>query len=206
MLEAFTIPVQFLKGVGPRRAEALAAAGVVEARDLLWYLPRRYLDRSTVTPIGRIREAAGPVTIVAEVRSARSVERGRGKSRFELRVGDSTGTIDCVWFRSLGWIKNVFRAGDRVAFHGRPQEYGGRYSLIHPDFDRLDADTAALDTGRIIPLYPGGAAFERVGLNSRAFRRIIYHVFKEHGLKMPEVLPEEIRTRRGLLDGRVALR
>ena len=206
MLDVLTTPIQFVKGVGPRRGEVLASAGVLEARDLLWYLPRRYLDRSTITPIGRIGRDASPVTIVAEVRSAREVTRGRGRGRYELRVADPTGAIDCVWFRSLAWIRTVFKPGERVAFHGKPQAYGGRYSLVHPDFDKLDSDSAALDTGRIIPLYPGGAALDRVGLNSRSFRRIIYHFFKEHGLEIPEILPEAIRAQYGLIDGRVALR
>ena len=205
-LQALSTPIQFVKGVGPRRGEVLQAAGVEDARDLLWYLPRRYLDRSTVVPIGRIQDTSAPITIVGEVRSSRLVERGRGRGRFELRVADASGSIDCVWFRSLAWIKTVFKLGERVAFHGKPQEYGGRFSLIHPDFDKLDAETAALDTGRIIPLYPGGAALDRVGLNSRSFRRIIYHFFKERGLEIPEILPESVRERHHLMEGRVALR
>lgn len=206
MLDAFATPIKYVKGIGPRRGEALAEVGVLDARDLLWYLPRRYLDRSTITRIGSIQRGSPPVTIVAEVKSARQVDRGRGKSRYELRVADASGTITCVWFRSLGWIRKVFQPGERVAFHGKPQEYGGRFSLIHPDFDKLDAETAALDTGRIIPLYAGGAAFDRVGINSRSLRRVIYQFIREHGLQIPEVLPEQVRTQYGLMEGRVALR
>src|SRR5690606_30948925 len=86
------------------------------------------------------------------------------------------------------------------------QQFGRQFSFTHPDFDRLDDEGPSLDTGRIIPLYPGGAALDKVGLNSRVFRHIIYQLFKEHGLRLQELLPPWLVERYGLLDGRVALR
>jgi ATP-dependent DNA helicase RecG len=130
---------------------------------------------------------------------------GRRK-RFEVVVGDSGGQMRCVWFNSLRWISTVFEKGDKVAFHGQPQRYGRSFSMVHPDFDKLGEESTALDTGRIISLYPGGAKFQRVGLSSRAFRRIIHTLFKEHGLEIPEILPGSIREAAGLMEGNVALR
>ena len=195
---------QFLPGVGPRRADVMAEQGISTIRDLLQYYPRRYLDRSRITPIARINEAESGVTVVAQVTSARTIE-GR-KRRFEVTLTDDSGTTKAVWFHSLRWIERTLKRGMRLALHGRPQEFRGRYSFTHPDFDLLDNDGAALDTGRIVALYPGGAALERVGLNSRAFRRIIYTLIKERGLELPEILPESLRNRFDLIDGRVALR
>src|SRR5690606_15701737 len=118
-----------------------------------------------------------------------------GRSRLELRVQDeSGGTLKCVWFRGANYLQRLFKVGDRVAFHGKPEQYGRTFSLAHPDFDRLDEATATLDTGRIIPLYPGGAALEKAGLNSRTFRRLVYGLIKAHGLAIPEVLPEWLRA------------
>jgi ATP-dependent DNA helicase RecG len=112
----------------------------------------------------------------------------------------------CVWFNSLRWISTVFEKGDKVAFHGQPQRYGRVFSMVHPDFDKLGDEGTALDTGRIISLYPGGAKFQRVGLSSRAFRRIIHGLFREHGRAIPEILPQSIREANDLMDGNVALR
>jgi ATP-dependent DNA helicase RecG len=78
--------------------------------------------------------------------------------------------------------------------------------MTHPDFDKLNDEGAILDTGRIVPLYPGGEAMSNVGLTSRSVRRILYNVFKEHGLKLKETLPEEIVAAYDLMEGRVALR
>ncbi len=199
--------IELLKGVGPRRAEPLRKAGVKTFRDLLRYYPRRYLDRSTVTPIRQLQEGIGSVTVVGTVRAKGTVPGARGKSRFELRVQDeSGGTLKCVWFRGANWIGKAFSVGDRVAFHGKAEKYGSTFSMAHPDFDRLDETSANLDTGRIIALYPGGAALEKVGLNSRAFRRLLYHLIKEHGLAIPEVLPAWVRAQYDLIPGNVALR
>ncbi|HYE95763.1 MAG TPA: ATP-dependent DNA helicase RecG [Rubricoccaceae bacterium] len=196
-----------LKGVGPRRAEPLRKCGVRTFGDLLRYYPRRYLDRSTVTPIRELAHVSGPITVVATVVAKGLVPGKNGKARFELRVQDeSGGTLKAVWFRGTQWVGRAFAVGDRVAFHGKPEQFGKQFSLAHPDFDLLDADTAALATGRIIPLYPGGAALEKVGLNSRAFRRLLYHLLKEHGTEVPEVLPEWVRAQHDLIAGNVALR
>ncbi len=198
--------VQYLPGVGPRKAAALEQTGVSTLFDLLRYFPRRYLDRSTITPIRRLDEHSGPVTVVGIVRAS-GIVPGRGRNRFELIVEDESGArLKCVWFRSSTWISKLFKNGERIAFHGKPQQFGRQFSLSHPDFDKLDEEGAALDTGRIIPLYPGGTALEKAGLTSRTFRRIIYSLFKEYGLHLSELLPEWIRSRYGLMEGRVALR
>src|SRR5690606_20416329 len=124
-----------------------------------------------------------------------------------IRVQDEGGgTLKVVWFRGTGWIGRAFQVGERVAFHGKAEKYGSTFSMAHPDLDKLDGEAAALDTGRIIPLYPGGAALEKVGLNSRTFRRLLYHLIKEHGLEIPEVLPVWLRARYDLIPGNVALR
>ncbi len=198
--------IEELKGVGKRRAEPLRKAGVKIFRDLLRYYPRRYLDRSTVTPIRQLT-AGEAVTVVGWVKAKGMVPGRGGKRRLELRVQDeSGGTLKCVWFRGATYLQRLFDTGGRFAFHGKPEQYGRTFSLAHPDFDRLDEEGAALDTGRIIPLYPGGAALDKVNLNSRTFRRLIYDLIKEHGLAIPEVLPEWVRDEYDLIPGNVALR
>ena len=197
--------IQFLKGMGERRAEVLQAVGVRTFRDLLRYYPRRYLDRSTVTPLRRLEPGLEPITVVGLVRSM-GMAMGK-RRRFELILEDeSGGRLKCVWFNRAGWIQKVFKKGARVAFHGKVQKFGQQFSMTHPDFDLLDEEGPSLDTGRIIALYPGGAALEKVGLTSRTFRRMIYHLFKAHGLEMRDAFPEWLRDNYELLDGRVALR
>ncbi|MEL6703643.1 MAG: ATP-dependent DNA helicase RecG [Bacteroidota bacterium] len=201
------VPIADLPRVGERRSAPLVKAGVKTFGDLFRFYPRRYLDRSTVTPINELVEGLNEaVTIVGRV-SAKGVVPGRGSMRLEVRFqDDSGGTLKAVWFRGAKWIGKQFDQGGLYAVHGKVEKYGRTFSMAHPDFDRLDAESAALDTGRIIPLYPGGAAFDKVNLTSRALRRHIYELFKTHGLALPEVLPDWMRKAYDLIDGRVALR
>ena len=201
------VDIARMKGIGERRAEPLYKAGVRTIGDLFRFYPRRYLDRSTVTPIRELHEGmTEAVTCVGTV-SSKAFVPGRGRGRFELRLVDESGaTLKCVWFRGAHYIGRLFQKGDRLAVHGRAEKYGSQFSIAHPDTDKLDDTAAALSTGRIIPLYPGGAALDKVGLTSRAFRRLIYHAFKTYGLALPETLPASLRERYGLIDGNVALR
>ena len=182
----------------------LKSAGVKTYADLLRYYPRRYLDRTLVVPIRRLREGMGAVTVIGTV-VAKGVVPGR-RRRLELIVEDGGGRMRCVWFNGIPWVEKIFKKGDLVAFHSVPAQYGRQFSFAHPDFDILKDEGAALDTGRIISLYPGGAAFDRVGLNSRIVRHAVYALIKEHGHAIPEILPDWIRKEADLIDGNVALR
>ncbi len=198
--------VECVQGITGRRVEVLAEAGVQTVRDLVHYYPRRYLDRSSVVAVSALRTGTSPVTVVGEVILANTV-RGRTGYRFEVVLQDEAGhAMKCVWFKSVQWISKRFAKGDRVAFHGKPQQYGGMFSMAHPDFDKLGEDSASLDTGRIIALYPGGAALASVGLTSRVFRRLL-HGFFQHNLEaLPEPLPADVCEAAALMDGATALR
>ncbi len=204
-LDAFLAPVQFLKGVGPARAEVLEAAGISTNLDLLQYYPRRYLDRSNTCTVRELATADGPATVIATVRATADIKRR--PRRFEVVCEDDEGQrFRCVWFRRVNWVSSAFASGDRVAFHGRAKMFRGQPSMSHPEFDKLDEDAPKLDTGRIIALYPGTAELQKVRLSSKAFRRIIFGLIRDHGLSFPEILPDDIRERYSLIEGRVALR
>ena len=79
--------------------------------------------------------------------------------------------MKCTWFQGIWWIRKAFDEGDRLAVHGTVEKYGRWFSMTHPDFDHLNDEGAILDTGRIVPLYPGGEGMSNVGLTSRSVRR-----------------------------------
>ncbi len=198
--------VQFVKGIGPKRAVALGEMGVENVRDLLHFYPRRYLDRTTVTPFDEIGQADGQVTIDGIVRSAAVIPSRRGR-RYEIVLEDESGrTTRCVWFRGVAWVQKTIHSGMRIAVHGKPQLYNKKWSFPHPDFDLLDADTPKLSTGRIIALYPGSESLAKAGVSSALVRRVVYNLFKDEGIRIPEIFPGWVKEKYGLIDGRVALR
>ena len=199
--------VQFLKGVGPHRARVLEEVGLATVGDLLHMVPRRYLDRTNVVPIRELRAGSDPVTVIGTVIATGTIPGRGGRRRFEVILEDEPGRrMTAVWFQGVAWISKVIEKGHRLALHGKPSRYGGTVSFSHPDFDRVDEEGPAMETGRIIGLYPGSAALQKAGLTSRTFRRIIYTLLKEHGEELRENLPGPLLAEQDLIDGRVARR
>ncbi len=202
----FAESIQYLKGVGPTRADVLSQFGVKTYRDLLHYYPRRYLDHSNVSRVIHLDTEGEIVTIIGTVRST-EVVAGRNRQRLEVLIRDDwNGHLKLIWFKGGKWIQKAFAPGYRVAFTGEVSRFGKSWTMVHPDFDRLDEGGPQLSTGRITALYPGSARLQGVGLSSRTFRNIIYQLIKSRGLEFPQVLPEWVEKRHSLLDGRVALR
>jgi ATP-dependent DNA helicase RecG len=121
-------PVQFLKGVGPRRADAFREAGLGTARDLLYHLPRRYDDASTLTAIGELREGMD-VSVRGWVRSAGVIPTRSGLRIFQAVVQDDSGMITCAW-PGQPWLERKIREGDELILTGTVKFYHGRQ--LHP--------------------------------------------------------------------------
>jgi ATP-dependent DNA helicase RecG len=211
-------PLQYIKGVGPRRAEALTNLGIKSIRNLFYYFPRGYLDRSQIVRISDLRkhvQDGKPVTIFAEVfcQEARRTRRGN-KLIFLLTVKDDTGYLTCVWFEGFQWLKNAFENGEFLALSAIPTlDKLNRPQFIHPQYDRLksaeedEPDWGKLfNTGSIIPKYRSSAELERVGLDSRGFRRIIRNAVDHHLSAVDETLSTEIMQRNDLCDEKSAIR
>ncbi len=210
--------LQYVKGVGPKRSEALAQIDIYSIRDLLYYFPRGYLDRSQIVPIADLQKYAErnePVTIVAEVFrvEARRSKRTR-RLLFLLTVKDTSGFLSCVWFEGFQWLKDAFEVGELLALSAVPSfDKLNRPQFIHPQFDRLksvEADepdwSKLFNTGGIIPKYSSGEALERVGLDSRGFRRIIRNAVDKHLSVITETLSPEILQRNQFCDLPFAIR
>ncbi len=190
------LPVEQLPGIGIKRAAVLKTINVRTLEDLLYYFPRRYLDRSQVTKIEGLAVDI-QVTVVGRVERF-GIKHGR-KKRFILVVSDGTGYLSCIWFNRLAYWSNVFREGEWLALSGKVGYFGG-FQMTHPEFDRLgeDAEGEMVHTGKIIPMYPSSETLGKVGLDARGFRRLIYQLFRTVRIDVAETLPDEILQRYGL--------
>ncbi len=166
----FNTPVQYLKGVGAKKAIAFNTVGVETLVDLFHYYPRRYLDRSTVTPIRDLKKN-DQATIVGSI-AVCGARQARRRTLFQAILDDGTGIITLVWFNGVNYIKNSIQKGNRLAVHGKIEFYNG-LQITHPDYDKLDADADPISTGAIIPLYPLTAELKNAGLDHRNLRRLI---------------------------------
>lgn len=164
-LARLDMPVQFLKGVGPKRAEALARMKLLTARDLLYHAPRRYDDASTITPIA-LAEVGTDVTVAGEVRSKGVLPTRSGLRIFQAVVRDETGIVTCAW-PGQPWVDRTLRVGDRVLVTGPVRFFHGRQ--IQPrEHVLLSRAGASGDQGTIFVVYPASE-----DLPQWFFRRVI---------------------------------
>ena len=196
-------PIEQLQGIGPKRARTLQDAGIHILEDLLYYFPRRYLDRSTVTRIEDLK-ADTETTVVGRV-VRYGMKRGR-RVRFILIVSDGTGYLSCVWFSRLSYWNRLFREGEWLALSGKVSYFAG-FQMAHPEFDRLglEADGEFVHTGKIIPLYSSSESLTRAGLDSRGFRRLMHGLLKKAADRVEESLPAAVLERHGLIPLQQAL-
>lgn len=206
MLEP-TTPVQFVKGIGPRIAEILAAKGIATADDLLHYLPFRYEDRINPRGIAELR-VGEMATVIAEVRTS-GLFRTRRMPIFQMTAGQGRARLKCIWFNGA-YLKDKFQPGQMLALYGRVEENRGELQLVQPQFEVLaepngDAEQKAaesLEIGRIVPIYESAGQGK---LTTRWFRRIIHFALENLTPELTESIPAAVRKRLNLVPSSEAL-
>jgi ATP-dependent DNA helicase RecG len=197
----------YVRGVGPKVAEMLAAKGIETAEDLLYHLPFRYEDRQNPRSLDELK-AGETASVIAEVRGS-ILLRTRKMPIFELTVGQGRLSLKCVWFNG-SYLEGKFHAGQTVALYGRvePSRSSQNFKMIQPQFELLpdasdDAETRLLEVGRITPVYEslGGAR-----LASRWQRKVIFHLLEGMQGAIAECLPVRMLERLGLPGRETALR
>jgi len=207
MLEPSTA-VQYVKGIGPKLAEILAAKGIHTVDDVLHYLPFRYEDRLNPRGIAELR-AGEMATVIAEVRTS-GLFRTRRMPIFQMTAGQGRTRLKCIWFNA-SYLQGKFQPGQMVALYGRVEDNRGELQLVQPQFEIIGEGEGeaekkvadSLEIGRIVPIYES-AGHGR--LTSRWFRRIIHAALENLTPDLPEAIPAAVRKRLSLLPPREALR
>jgi ATP-dependent DNA helicase RecG len=199
--DLLSTPLQFLKGVGPRRAADLERAGLLTVEDLLYRFPIRYEDRSHLQPIAALRPGQ-MASVMGRVSSCglRSTRRP-GFKIFEALVTDASGSVRAAWLNQP-FLRDVFASGQRVVLFGLAAMRGhGGLQLTNPQYELLDEeDGETVHTGRIVPVY------EKTGsVTARIQRKLVHDVLQRLPADVPDHLPEAIRLRLDMPSRRAAL-
>ncbi len=205
-------PVQYLKSIGPKRAESFSKIGINTVRDLLYYFPTKYLDRTTILNSLRINQLVingfdGEVTVIAQVIDKEVIRYGK-KQILKVKMMDSTGGFECVWFQGIQFFKNHFDKNEFYAVSGKPvlTRYG-HLQFAHPDFDKLAEKESKdfMNTGKIIPFYRVAKELKSTNLGDISLRRIINFAVENYAANIEESLPGEIIKEHSLLPLRDAV-
>jgi ATP-dependent DNA helicase RecG len=201
---ALDTPIQYCKGIGPKRAELLKKIGINTVEEALFYIPWRYEDRGNLKKIGRL-SIGSYETVMGEVVSAEVVETKRKWVKvFELLVTDKSGMLVGSWFNQP-FMKKAFKPGQKVVLSGivKSNPYrGGLPQIDNPDYEIMD-DTepdSLIHAGRMVPIYRTTS-----GLSVRYLRSMMKTIIDSCCSTMPDVLPGHIITKYSLLSAAEAI-
>ncbi len=194
-LKRLALPVQYVKGVGPRTAQLLEKKSLKNVEDLLYFLPHRYEDRRFIRSIAEA-EVGRRETVVGEAVHVEMKIYGR-KRIFEVTFQDGTGTLVAKWFRGqTAYLKSTFKTGKRYILTGEVNRYFVEKNMLHPDFELLgEKEDDLLHFKRIVPVYS-----ETEGLHQKSIRRVMMEVVENYALNLMSPIPEDICRRRRLMD------
>ena len=192
-------PLQFLKGVGPRKAADLTRAGLITVEDLLYRLPFRYEDRSRMQPIASLR-AGHKAAVLGEIKSAHlAVTRRRGFKIFHAVVGDQSGAIRCTWMNQA-FLTDILKPHLAVVIFGDVKLDSTGLHFMNPEYELVADDFAGVHTGRVVPFY------EKTGtVTPNMQRKLVRQALNELPSEILDVLPADVRERLQLVPRRPAI-
>ena len=182
--------VEFLKGVGPKRAELLQKElGIFTYRDLLQHYPYRYIDKTQFHRVRELSEHSGEVQLRGILRRLSTVGEGR-KRRLVGRFRDDTGAVDLVWFSGVHWLEKQLEVGKEYVIYGRVNSFRGQLSIPHPEMELAKQENIE-KAATFAPVYSSTDKLNTKGLDARARRRIAAALFEKiNPADTPENLPD----------------
>lgn len=183
-------PIEFLKGVGPARAQQLQnELDIYTYGDMLEHFPFRYVDRSQQTAIRDIDLNEPMVVLRGTIDQMHSVTSGR-TVRLTARLTDATGSLELVWFQGVKWIKESLKPDVEYIVMGKPTVFNGHINIAHPDLERADRDN--FTSKKYIPVYSSTEKLKTKGLNSKGIAKIMEQLLFMAKDRIPETLPVEL--------------
>lgn len=184
-------PIEYLKGVGPQRAELLRKElGIATFGDLLRHYPFRYIDRSAFQTVSALDEDM-PYVQLKGIISRPSLHGGKRITRMTATFTDATGQMDLVWFQGIRWLKDAIKPGCEYIVFGKPGFFNGRFNIIHPEIE--EASKAEKFTGpSLTGVYSTTEKCKLKGLDSKGIQKLIRTLVQQLPDFMPETLPADI--------------
>ena len=204
MFDITTRDIKYLQGVGPQRATMLnKELNIFSLRDLLYYFPYKYVDRSRLYYIHEIDGNMPYIQLKGQILSFETMGEGRQR-RLVAHFSDGTGVIDLVWFQGIKYLMGKYKAHEEYIVFGKPTVFNGRINVAHPDID--PAKDLSLSGMGLQPYYNTTEKMKRSGLNSHAFGKLVANAFALLQGAIPETLSRKIVENHHLVSLDEALR
>lgn len=198
-------PIEFLKGVGPKRAEVLQKEFDIRTfQDLLYYYPYRHVDKSHVYHVCDIVEDGSYIQLRGRITGAQIVGQQRAK-RLTAQFVDDTGSIDLVWFNGIKWVQEMLQTKQVFIIFGKPTVFNGRWNMTHPEMIDPNAQNDSPIPMRFMPLYNTSDLAKKKTLDSKAIAKLTANLLPVVKDIIPETLPDDMLNNLKLMPLKEAL-
>ena len=228
MAHGLDMEIQFLPGVGPKRAELLRKELAVETvGDLLRLYPFRYIDKSSIVRICDARPDMAYLQVRARVtRVDLYGSNGQAETdtlkfntirRMSVWVGDGTGEMEMVFFKGIKWMHEKLKPGSEFIFFGKPTAFNGRINMVHPEVDAVPVQKSQIPSGqtgelggygapKMTGVYPSTERLKNAGVTGKVMNKIMEAALERGLAATEESLPEYVMKQCGLVPLHYALR
>lgn len=198
-------PIEYLKGVGPKRADVFRKEFNINTfEDLLHYYPYRHVDKSQIHKVADIAEDGSYIQLRGRISNVQIVGQQRGK-RLTAQFSDDTGSIDLVWFNGIKWVQEMLVGRKEFIIFGKPTLFNGRWNLTHPEMIDPNAKNETAVPMNFQPLYNTSDVAKRKTLDSKAVSKVIANLLPIVHPIIPETLPDDMLNNLNLMPLRDAL-
>lgn len=197
--------IQFLPGVGPKRASLLQKElGISTLGDLIRFYPFRYIDKSRFITIADARPDMAYIQIKASVMKIELLNNGK---RMSVLVSDGSGEMEMVFFKGIKWMYEKLKSGGEYIFFGKPSTFNGKVNMVHPEVDAVTRETSMTGTGATMTgVYTSTEKLKNAGVTGKVMNRLMDAALNRGLQYMKETLPEYIMKQCGLVPLHFAVR
>lgn len=192
-------PIEYLKGVGPQKADVLKKElQVFTIGDLLQRYPFRYIDKTKFHKIKELHPDMVGAQVLGRLVTLQELGEKRGK-RLVGQFKDDTGTLELVWFQSLSWLKKSLSVGSAYVIYGKPNEFNGTLSITHPEMERYQQQEKKIGNMRMQPVYSSTEKLKKFNLDSRGIQKLQEAALATVFRTLIDPLPPYIVEQHGLM-------
>lgn len=198
-------PIEYLKGVGPKRAEVFRKEfNIFTFRDLLHYYPYRHVDKSHIHHVSDIVEDGSYIQLRGRITGAQVMGQQRSK-RLVAQFSDETGHIELVWFNGIKWVQDLLAQKQEFIIFGKPTLFNGRWNMTHPEMLDPQAKSDSPVPMGFLPLYNTSELAKKKTLDSKAVAKLTANLIPVVKDVIPELLPDEMLRNLNLMPLKEAL-
>ena len=184
-------PIDYLKGVGPNRADLLRSElGIQTYQDLINLFPNRYIDRTRYYKINELQRNNAEVQIIGIITGFKEVAQKRGK-RLVANFKDESGMMELVWFRGQKWIRENLKVGQPYVIFGKTNWFSGKFSMPHPEIELQKEHENNLRSA-MQAIYPSTEKLSNKGVTNKVVSKIMQQLFLETNGRFIETLPDSV--------------